>query len=137
MPEVGKEPRTELRVVVRGKKRTERIVALLRQHGIEPEIVGDDDDKLVDVRETDWYQRTKAARTPGSVVNSMRWKHQLTQAELARRIGVNRQNISAIERGKRGLGLKLALKIAAVMEEPVERFFPQGILEQGQENETI
>ena len=130
MREAGKMPRTELRVVVRGKRRTERIVALLREHGVEPEIVDDDDDTVIPIEEAEWYKQTTAEMTPGDKLSALRWKHRLTQAELARRIGRNRQNISAIERGERGLGIKLALEIAAVMGEPVERFFPQGMPEE-------
>ena len=128
MPEAARTPNINLRVRVRGKRRSEAIIVALReQFGVEAEIVEPDDEELVNVFETEWYKETKRQTTPGDMLNTLRWKHQLTQAELARRIGVCRQNISAIESGKRGLGIKTALKIAAVMGEPVERFFPHGM----------
>jgi len=127
MPEAGKAPLIDIRVRVRGRKKSERIIALLREHGAHAEIIEVNDDELISVIDTDWYRETKEATSPGDMLHIMRWKHHLTQAELARRIGVHRQNISAIESGKRGLGIKMALKIAAVMGEAVEAFFPNGM----------
>jgi len=111
---------------VRGKKKSERIISLLRQHGAHAEIVEDDDDVAEDYFETDLHRQIMAEMTPGDVVNALRWKHQITQAELARRIGAQRQTISAIEHGRRPLGMKTAAKIAVVLGEPLEEFFPGG-----------
>lgn len=47
----------------------------------------------------------------------------LTQADLADRIGVSRQSINAIEKGKYVPSTVLALKIAAVFDKPVETVF--------------
>lgn len=51
----------------------------------------------------------------------------LTQDELARRIGVSRQTINAMEAGKYVPSTVLALKLAQVFGKPVEQLF---ILEQ-------
>ena len=126
MPEAGRTPLIDIRVRVRGKKKSERLISLLRQHGAYAEIIEDDDDELENVFETDWYKETVANTTPGDAVNALRWKHQITQAELARRIGAQRQTISAIEHGRRPLGMKTAAKIAAALGEPLEEFFPGG-----------
>ena len=45
---------------------------------------------------------------------------QLTQEELARRIGVSRQTINAMEAGKYVPSTMLALKLARVFGKPVE-----------------
>ena len=48
---------------------------------------------------------------------------QLTQEELARRIGVSRQTINAMEAGKYVPSTMLALKLARVFGKPVEELF--------------
>ncbi|MDG1529481.1 MAG: helix-turn-helix transcriptional regulator [Polaribacter sp.] len=49
--------------------------------------------------------------------------HDLTQADLAEKIGVTRQSINAIEKGKYVPSTVLALKIARLFKEPVENIF--------------
>jgi putative transcriptional regulator len=49
--------------------------------------------------------------------------HDLTQANLADKIGVTRQSINAIEKGKYVPSTVLALKIARLFNEPVENIF--------------
>ena len=52
-----------------------------------------------------------------------RARFDMTQADLAERIGVSRQSISAIEKGKYVPSAILALKIARVFDLPVEAIF--------------
>ena len=52
-----------------------------------------------------------------------RAKHNLTQADLADRVGVSRQSINAIEKGKYIPSTVLALKFAKVFETSVESIF--------------
>jgi putative transcriptional regulator len=47
----------------------------------------------------------------------------ITQAELAERVGVSRQTINAIESNKYVPSTILALKIARVFDKPVEQVF--------------
>jgi putative transcriptional regulator len=47
----------------------------------------------------------------------------ITQAELAEKIGVSRQTINAIESNKYVPSTVLALKIARVFEKPIEQIF--------------
>jgi putative transcriptional regulator len=49
--------------------------------------------------------------------------HDLTQAQLADRLGVSRQTVNAIETGKYVPSTVLALKIARVFGKPVEAIF--------------
>ncbi len=49
--------------------------------------------------------------------------YQLTQAELAERVGVSRQTIHAIETGKYNPSVVLAIRIARVFQKPVEEIF--------------
>ena len=49
--------------------------------------------------------------------------NEMTQAQLAERIGVTRQTLIAIEAAKYSPSLELAFKIAAVFEVPIEEVF--------------
>jgi len=54
--------------------------------------------------------------------------HDLTQAELANKLGVTRATINAIEKGRYDPSLKLAFKIARFFEVPIEHLFTEEIL---------
>lgn len=47
----------------------------------------------------------------------------LTQEELAKKVGVSRQTINSIEKGRYVPSTILALKIASIFEKPVEEVF--------------
>ena len=49
--------------------------------------------------------------------------HDLTQADLAEKIGVSRQSINAIEKNKYVPSTVLALKLAQLFKVPVEEIF--------------
>ena len=49
--------------------------------------------------------------------------HDMTQADLAGRIGVSRQTINAMEKNKYVPSTVLALKIARLFKKPVEEIF--------------
>lgn len=52
-----------------------------------------------------------------------RAEHDMTQADLANKIGVSRQSINAIEKGKYVPSAVLALKIARLFKKPAEDIF--------------
>ncbi len=53
----------------------------------------------------------------------LRAERELSQAELARRLGVSRQTINAVETGKYDPSLPLAFKIARLFERSIEDVF--------------
>lgn len=63
----------------------------------------------------------------GQIINQirkLRFMHgEMTQAELAEKVGVTRQTINAIEAAKYSPSLELAFKIAAVFDKPLEEVF--------------
>lgn len=68
---------------------------------------------------------------PTLVTNSIRTRREdagITQAELARRIGVTRQTLIAIEQGKYSPTLELAFQIARAFEVGIDDLFqyPKG-----------
>jgi putative transcriptional regulator len=53
----------------------------------------------------------------------LRAREGLTQAELAKKVGVRRETISFVENGEYNPSLLLAVRIARVFREPVEDVF--------------
>jgi len=64
---------------------------------------------------------------PTQVTNSirtLRFTHdEMTQAELAQRIGVTRQTVIAIEQGRYSPSLEMAFQIARVFDVPLDDVF--------------
>lgn len=58
-----------------------------------------------------------------NAVREYRKANDLTQGDLAAHVDVTRQSINAIERGRYDPSLKLALKLAAEFDVPVEELF--------------
>lgn len=56
-------------------------------------------------------------------VKTLRKERAWSQAELATRLGVSRQTVIAIERGKYDPSLRLAFKLAGVFERRIEEIF--------------
>ncbi len=65
----------------------------------------------------------RAKETVRSDLTSRRKKLGLTQEDLAKKVGVTRQTIIAIEKGDYVPSVLLALKIAKIFDESVERIF--------------
>jgi putative transcriptional regulator len=53
----------------------------------------------------------------------LRARHNLSQADLAEKLGVSRQTVNAIETGRYDPSLPLAFKLAAVFNAPIEQIF--------------
>ena len=56
-------------------------------------------------------------------VKALRKERAWSQAELASRLGVSRQTIIAIERGKYDPSLRLAFKLARLFDQSIEEIF--------------
>lgn len=56
-------------------------------------------------------------------VKELRARFNLTQGELAKRVGVTRQTIVSLEKGSYTPSLLLAMNIAEVFELPIEEIF--------------
>ncbi len=60
-------------------------------------------------------------------IRELRQQHgEMTQQELADRVGVTRQTVNAIEGGKYSPSLEVAFRIAEVLREPLDRVFQHG-----------
>jgi putative transcriptional regulator len=59
-----------------------------------------------------------------NVIRRLRFEAgEMTQAELADRVGVTRQTINAIEQGKYSPSLEVAFLIAAALDKPLDEVF--------------
>ncbi|HSD57429.1 MAG TPA: helix-turn-helix transcriptional regulator [Methanotrichaceae archaeon] len=56
-------------------------------------------------------------------IKELRARHDLTQEELAHMVGVRRETILFLEKGRYNPSLKLAFKIARALHAPVEEIF--------------
>ena len=60
----------------------------------------------------------------GNNIRKLRFDHnEMTQQELAQKVGVTRQTIVAIEKGNYSPSLELAFRLARVFEAPLEEVF--------------
>ena len=59
-----------------------------------------------------------------NAIRRLRFEHgEMTQAELAEKIGMTRQTVAAIESRKYGPSLEAAFRIARVFDQPLEAVF--------------
>lgn len=56
-------------------------------------------------------------------IKELRARYDLTQEDLAKKVGVRRETILFLEKGKYNPSLKLAIKISMVLKAPVEEIF--------------
>jgi DNA-binding XRE family transcriptional regulator len=109
------------------KHRTEKIqfvgsreaIDLLRKYaaGVGASIV--DEPATIDALELTPELETNAA---GIYLRGIRIREDLTQEDLAKRTGITRSNISAMEHGKRPIGKETAKKLAGVLNCDYRRF---------------
>ena len=65
-----------------------------------------------------------AAYQINNTIRTLRFFHnEMTQEQLAEKVGVTRQTIIAMEKGKYSPSLELAFRIARVFEVPLEQVF--------------
>lgn len=56
-------------------------------------------------------------------LRELRARHRWTQRDLAKKVGVTRQTIIAVEKGQYNPSVELALKIARAFQMPLEEIF--------------
>ena len=90
------------------------------------EVSDDEDDVAVPFEQTEWYREIKAKMTPGDAIKADRGLRCMTQRQLADKLGVPVQNVSEMERGKRAVSRKMALKLGEVFGTDPASFFDFG-----------
>ncbi len=99
--------RTEL-VELRFLVRRDKVAAAQRAMASYATMV--EDEELMDEREV------FPEFGPGDIIAGLRGREELTQLELARRMGISRSNLSAMENGKRPIGKEMAKRLAAALD---------------------
>lgn len=76
----------------------------------------------------DVIKRKNKKETAGEVLCRYRESFELSQQALAELIGTNQNNISAIENGKRKIGVSVAIKLCAIFPVTLEKLLvPEGL----------
>jgi len=86
------------------------------------EVVMEDGDGFVNVFDTAWAKKMESMDSPGSNVKTYRKIHELTQANLADKLGIMRHHVTEIEKGRRAISKDMAHKLADLFKVPIDRF---------------
>lgn len=117
-----KKPHTEepVAIVVRGKKvktflisykATAQLLTLLKK--LQDEAIEEDDRETIPADEVFAELYEKYGKV-GSTIRGCRARDGMTQAELAKKLGVYQGHVSAMEWGRRPVGKKMAHKLAEI-----------------------
>ena len=79
-------------------------------------------ERFVSPQDSKWYRDVKSSWHPGITLRIRRENAGYTQAMLAGMTGLAAANISAIENGRRSMGLIVAKKLAEALKRPVSEF---------------
>ena len=118
---VVKMPRTEDRLFSIDGSVPEDVLKYLNKK-YDVEIVNSGDDGDVNAFETDWHKELSAEMQPGEAVAIYRKNHKWTQAKLGEKVGLSRQNICDIERGRRGVSKELAKEFSKLFHAALKNF---------------
>lgn len=111
-----KKPRIE--ISLHGEKVDELIEWISKK--FEVSILTSDDSESVAIEDTDFWQEMQSNRV-GNLLAAARLKANMTQAQLAKQLGIHQNMISDYERGKRRLSLSMAKRIAKNLKIKVDR----------------
>ncbi len=82
----------------------------------------DEDEGWVNADDLDWYKEEIAKETPGSNLRFYRNLADMTQKELADKLGMTKQHISDMEREKRAISKATAKKLGSLFKVSPVRF---------------
>ena len=73
------------------------------------------EDETVDITTTDWWKKMEATSHAGDALWTYRDNAGLTLEQLAELSGIPRPHLSAMENGKRPIGVRIAKKLASAL----------------------
>ena len=111
-----KKPRIE--ISLHGENVDELIEWISKKY--EVNILVSDQEESVSIAETDFWQEMQSNRI-GNLLSAARLKANLSQSQLAEKLGIRQNMISDYERGKRRLTSDMAKRIAETLNIKVER----------------
>ncbi len=114
---VVKKPHIE----ISGELIPEELLSFLKDHYKTIEII-EDGDGTQDITHSRWYQNMQNRSKPGTTLKRYRKRAEMSQTELAEKLGMMKQNISAMEKGTRGISKATAHKLAEIFQVSPGRF---------------
>jgi ribosome-binding protein aMBF1 (putative translation factor) len=111
-----KKPRIE--ISLQGEKVDELIEWISKKFDVR--ILTPDDSESVAIEDTDFWKEMQSNRV-GNLLAAARLKANMTQAQLAEKLGIHQNMISDYERGKRRLSLSMAKRFAKNLKIKVDR----------------
>ena len=111
-----KKPRIE--ISLQGENVDELLEWISKKY--EVNILVSDQDESISVEETDFWQEMQTNRV-GNLLSAARLKANLSQSQLAEKLGIRQNMISDYEKGKRRLTPDMAKRIAEALNIKVER----------------
>lgn len=113
-----------IKINVQGDVIPAKLIFLLKEeYGNKVKFVEEENDKLINAVDTQWYKNIKAATKPGDYLRIYRERKGFTQAKLGEMAGgIPRQHISNMENGRRPISLKIARTLADALNVPFEVF---------------
>jgi len=112
-----------IKIDIKGEIHPKLITVLKEIYGKKLEIINEENDRAVDVFETDWYKKIDENLTPGKTMKIYREIHKMTQEELGIKMGgISKQNISHMERGIRSISKNNAKLLAEIFDVSVDSF---------------
>ncbi|MDA3809746.1 MAG: helix-turn-helix transcriptional regulator, partial [Spirochaetaceae bacterium] len=106
---------------ISGELIPEELLSFLKDHYKNIDII-EDDDSSQNITDTIWYKNMQSKSNPGSTLKRYRKRADMSQSELAEKMGMVKQNISAMEKGKRGISKATAHKLSEIFQVSPGRF---------------
>jgi len=126
IPEAEKARRTRnvRKLISVSAKEVSKILAVVKKIDPKAHIVEEfaPAESFISPHDSKWYSDAKSTWHPGVTLRIRRENAGLTQARLADMAGLAAANISAIENGRRSMGLIVAKKLAEALKRPVSEF---------------
>jgi DNA-binding XRE family transcriptional regulator len=94
-----------------GKNIPDYVVLYFQSAFPDVEVV-DADEEPVEIIKSDWFKEIESKTTPAESLKLLRTTFGYTQQQLADKVGITKQQISAMERGREPIGRKMAHRLA-------------------------
>jgi DNA-binding XRE family transcriptional regulator len=117
-----KKPRIELSL---HGERMDELIEWIRKK-FEISVLTSDESESIAVEETDFWKEMQSNRI-GNLLAGARLKANLTQVQLAEKLGVRQNMISDYERGKRRLSPAMAERMAKILNIKAERIYQKPV----------
>jgi len=117
MQAVVKTPHIE----ITGENIPKKLLDFLKKNYKNVELI-DDEEEYIDITQTDWFRQMAAEDSPAEALKRYRKRFGMSQIELGEKLNMLKQNVSAMERGTRGISKATAHKLAEIFHSYPGRF---------------